>query len=299
MCGIVGVFLKNTERKAELGGLLAGMLAQMTERGPDSAGFAVYGEKAPFGAYKATLFHADPGFDWQALDSALDQEFGLAARSRCRGSHRVVTVRAQAEILRDWLARHHPTVRPMGFGERIEIFKEKGRPDEVIGSFDLASMTGTHALGHTRMATESAVTTEHSHPFSTGVDLCLVHNGSLSNHNRLRQVLRRRGIQFTTDNDSEVAAGYLSWRMNEGASLKEALEAGLKDLDGFYTFAVGTRDGFAILRDPIACKPAVMGETDDWVAMATEYRAISTLPGADRATIWEPRAATVYSWERQ
>jgi len=190
-------------------------------------------------------------------------------------------------------------VRPMGFGERIEIFKEKGRPDEVIGSFDLPSMAGTHALGHTRMATESAVTTEHSHPFSTGIDLCLVHNGSLSNHNRLREFLRRRGIHFTTDNDSEVAAGYLTWRMGEGASLEEALKAGLKDLDGFYTFAVGTRDGFAILRDPIACKPAVMGETDDWVAMATEYRAISTLPGAERATIWEPRPATVYSWERQ
>jgi glutamate synthase domain-containing protein 1 len=298
MCGIVGVFLKNTERQAELGSLLAGMLAQMTERGPDSAGFAVYGDPAPPGAYKATLFHPDAGFDWPTLEAELDQEFGLAAKPHRRGSHRVVTVRAQAEMLRDWLARHHQAVRPMGFGERIEIFKEKGRPDEVIASFDLASMAGTHALGHTRMATESAVTTEHSHPFSTGVDLCLVHNGSLSNHNRLRQFLRRRGIHFTSDNDSEVAAGYLSWRMNEGASLKEALEAGLKDLDGFYTFAVGTRDGFAILRDPIACKPAVMGETDDWVAMATEYRAISTLPGADRATIWEPRPATVYSWER-
>ena len=299
MCGIVGVFLKNPERRTELGSLLAGMLAQMTERGPDSAGFAVYGEKAPLGAYKATLFHPDSDFDWRELDASLDQEFGLAARSQHRGSHRVVTVRSEAETLRRWLAAHFPSVRPMGFGERIEIFKEKGRPDEVIGSFDLPSMSGTHALGHTRMATESAVTTEHSHPFSTGIDLCLVHNGSLSNHNRLREFLRRRGIHFTTDNDSEVAAGYLTWRMGEGASLEEALKAGLKDLDGFYTFAVGTRDGFAILRDPIACKPAVMGETEDWVAMATEYRAISTLPGADRAAIWEPRPATVYSWERQ
>ena len=187
----------------------------------------------------------------------------------------------------------------MGFGERIEIFKERGLPDEVIASFDLAAMGGSHALGHTRMATESAVTTEHSHPFSTGVDLCLVHNGSLSNHNRLRQVLRRDGIRFDTDNDSEVAAGYLSHRMRQGATLAEALESGLDDLDGFYTFAVGTRDGFAILRDAIACKPAVLGETDDWVAMATEYRAIATLPGAAQATIWEPRPATVYSWQRQ
>jgi methylamine---glutamate N-methyltransferase subunit A len=299
MCGIVGVFLKNPGSQPQLGGLLAGMLAQMTERGPDSAGFAVYGEAAPKGAYKATLFHPDAKFDWAALGTRLDEEFGLAAAPARRGSHCVITVRAEAETLRDWLARTCPEIRPMGFGERIEIFKERGLPDAVIASFDLASMSGSHALGHTRMATESAVTTEHSHPFSTGVDLCLVHNGSLSNHNRLRQNLRRRGIHFTTDNDSEVAAGYLSWRMSEGASLKEALEAALRDLDGFYTFAVGTRDGFAILRDPIACKPAVMGETDDWVAMATEYRAIATLPGAERATIWEPRAATVYSWEHQ
>jgi amidophosphoribosyltransferase len=126
-----------------------------------------------------------------------------------------------------------------------------------------------------------------------------VHNGSLSNHNRLRQNLQREGIRFATDNDSEVAAGYLSHRMRQGASLREALESGLDDLDGFYTFAVGTRDGFAILRDAIGCKPAVLGETDDWVAMATEYRAIATLPGAAHATIWEPQPATVYSWQRQ
>jgi glutamate synthase domain-containing protein 1 len=159
-------------------------------------------------------------------------------------------------------------------------------------------MSGSHALGHTRMATESRVTTEHSHPFSTGLDLCLVHNGSLSNHNRLRQRLRAEGIEFETDNDSEVAAGYLTWRLRKGASLEQALEGCLEDLDGFYTFAVGTIDGFAVLRDPIACKPAVMAETDDWVAMASEYRAIAVLPGAEGARTWEPEPGRVYSWER-
>jgi glutamate synthase domain-containing protein 1 len=148
------------------------------------------------------------------------------------------------------------------------------------------------------MATESRVTTEHSHPFSTGLDLCLVHNGSLSNHNRLRRRLRDEGIEFQTDNDSEVAAGYLTWRLREGASLEHALEGCLEDLDGFYTFAVGTIDGFAVLRDPIACKPAVMAETDDWVAMASEYRAIAVLPGAEAARTWEPEPGRVYSWER-
>jgi glutamate synthase domain-containing protein 1 len=146
------------------------------------------------------------------------------------------------------------------------------------------------------MATESRVTTEGSHPFSTGMDLCLVHNGSLSNHNRLREQLRREGIAIQTQNDSEVAAGYLTWRMREGATLEQALEGCLEDLDGFFTFAVGTADGFAVLRDPIACKPAVMAETDDWVAMASEYRALAELPGAGDAEVWEPEPARVYSW---
>ena len=149
------------------------------------------------------------------------------------------------------------------------------------------------------MATESAVTTAHSHPFSTGLDLCLVHNGSLSNHNRLRRMLRRRGVEFQTDNDSEVAAGYLTWRLAEGATLDQALESAIEDLDGFYTFAIGTRDGFAVLRDPIACKPAVLAETDDWVAMASEFRAIASLPGVEQANIWEPKPAKIYSWHRK
>jgi glutamine phosphoribosylpyrophosphate amidotransferase len=111
-----------------------------------------------------------------------------------------------------------------------------------------------------------------------------VHNGSLSNHNRLREQLARHGERFQTDNDSEVAAAYLASRMRAGDTLQGALENGLKDLDGFYTFVVGTRDGFAVIRDPIACKPAVIAETDDWVAMASEYRAIAPLPGAEHAT---------------
>jgi methylamine---glutamate N-methyltransferase subunit A len=186
----------------------------------------------------------------------------------------------------------------MSAGQTIEIYKEKGSPREFIEAFALDQMQGSHALGHTRMATESAVTTEHSHPFSTGLDLCLVHNGSLSNHNDLRRRLRKQGLQFETDNDSEVAAGYLTYRLREGASLEQALEGCLEDLDGFYTFAVGTAEGFAVLRDPIACKPAVMAENDDWVAMASEYRAIAVLPGADAAEVWEPEPARVYSWER-
>ena len=299
MCGIVGLFFKRGAATASLGSLLAGMLSQMRERGPDSTGFAVYGEQAPPGAFKATLRARDGGYDWAALEGELANAFALACSVRQYSSHAVFTVGSDPEALFAWFAQHHPELDIFGFGERIEVFKDVGLPDAVAQRFALEQRASTHGLGHTRMATESAVTTEHSHPFSTGPDLCLVHNGSLSNHNRLRLSLRREGIRFQTDNDTEVAAGYLTWRLRQGMSLTEALEAALSDLDGFYTFAVGTRDGFAILRDPIACKPAVLAETEDWVAMATEYRAIATLPGAPTAEIWEPRPATVYSWHRQ
>jgi glutamate synthase domain-containing protein 1 len=168
----------------------------------------------------------------------------------------------------------------------------------VINSFNLNNFKGSHALGHTRMATESAVTTEHSHPFSTGDDICLVHNGSLSNHNTWRRKLLKEGIPISTDNDSEVAAAYFNWKISQGNSLDESLKSALVDLDGFYTFAIGTKNGFAVMRDNFGCKPAVLAETDDWVAMSSEYRAIATLPNSEKANIWEPIPGKIYSWEK-
>jgi glutamate synthase domain-containing protein 1 len=299
VCGIVGLFAKSEGIKQGLGAHLEAMLVQMNDRGPDSAGVAFYREPAAAGSCKLTLHHPDEGYVWDALTADAQGEFGGEARFTQRANHAVVYVETPAEAAELWIAVAHPEVRVMSAGQVIELYKEVGLPRVFAERFSLSDLDGSHALGHTRMATESRVTTDGSHPFSTGLDLCLVHNGSLSNHNRVREGLRREGIVFRTENDSEVAAGYLMWRMREGASLTEALEGCLEDLDGFYTFAVGTADGFAVLRDPIACKPAVMAETDDWVAMASEYRAIATLPGADEATIWEPEPATVYSWERE
>ncbi len=296
MCGIVGLYTKNPKLQSKLGALIAPMLVEMTERGPDSAGIAVYRNPVGGKEIKLCLFHPAADFDWAKLARELGKGLKGKASAEKRASHAIVVVDKPVAKVQAWLAAKHPDIRVMSAGHTIEIFKEMGKPRDVVRRFDLEKMKGTHAIGHTRMATESAVTTEHSHPFSTGLDLCLVHNGSLSNHNRLREELRRKGIEFQTDNDSEVAAGYLTYRLNQGATLDEALTAALADLDGFFTFAVGTANGFAVVRDPIACKHAVLAETDDWVAMATEYRAIATLPGADKAKIWEPAPATVYSW---
>jgi glutamate synthase domain-containing protein 1 len=126
-----------------------------------------------------------------------------------------------------------------------------------------------------------------------------VHNGSLSNHNSLRRVLAFDGFSFDTENDSEVAAAYLTWRMRQGLDLGGALQAALDDLDGFYTFVVGTESGFGVLRDPIACKPAVMAETDDYVAFGSEYRALVDLPNISAARVWEPEPAKAYFWKHK
>lgn len=296
MCGIVGLFIKDPSLEPELGRLTAGMLATLSDRGPDSAGFAVYGEGRS-GETKLTL-RGKSAAAMKETAERIGRAFS-SANIMLHDTHAVVGVDdGSLPRLTEWLAREMPDIEVVGRGRRMELYKEVGRPENVTERFDLAAMHGTHAIGHTRMATESAVTTDGAHPYSTGRDQCLVHNGSLSNHNNLRRVLKREGFAFETENDTEVAAGYLSWKMREGLSLGDALKVSLDDLDGFYTFVVGTENGFGVLRDGIACKPAVMAETDRYVAFGSEYRALAGLPGIENARIWEPEPATVYFWER-
>jgi glutamate synthase domain-containing protein 1 len=297
MCGIVGLFLKDPALQPDLGKHLAIMLETMTARGPDSAGFAVYGEGVPERT-KITL-RAPARFDLEPFGVALASTLGADVDLVQRDTHIVITVSSSAvESALATIRELAPELSLSSIGTHMELYKEVGLPADVAERFGLAGMSGTHGVGHTRMATESAVTTAGAHPFSTGKDQCLVHNGSLSNHNQMRRQLIREGISFSTENDTEVAAGYLSWRLAEGDSLGDALEASLNDLDGFYTFVVGTDTGFGVLRDPIGCKHAVMAETDQYVAFGTEYRALSNLPGIEKARIFEPNPATVYFWDR-
>ncbi|WP_390910770.1 glutamine amidotransferase family protein [Pseudosulfitobacter sp. SM2401] len=296
MCGIVGLFLKDKSLEPQLGEMLTDMLVTMTDRGPDSAGIAIYGGETE-GKVKLTLQSDTPESGFAKLDNALRK----AIKGKVDMS--VVDTHARLEIQADQMAEaqaylkaNHPDLRMMSRGESLEIYKEVGLPKNVAERFDVRKMSGSHGIGHTRMATESAVTTMGAHPFNTGLDQCLVHNGSLSNHNSLRRSLRRLGVHIETENDTEVGAAYLTWKMQEGATLGEALESSLDDLDGFFTFVVGTKDGFGVVRDPIACKPAVMAETDQFVAFGSEYRALVNLPGIDNARVWEPEPATVYFW---
>ena len=296
MCGIVGLFLKDKALEPQLGALLTNMLITMTDRGPDSAGIAIYGEQNE-GQSKLMVQSGAPEVDFAGLGDALTQALGHPVAVSLRDTHAVLGIPAgSTDQVRAALREVRPNIRVMSRGESIEIYKEVGLPRAVADRFELSKMAGTHGIGHTRMATESAVTTMGAHPFNTGDDQCLVHNGSLSNHNSLRRKLRREGIHIETENDTEVGAAYLTWKMQNGASLGEALESSLQDLDGFFTFVVGTRDGFGVVRDPIACKPAVMAETDQYVAFGSEYRALVDLPGIEGARVWEPEPATVYFW---
>ncbi|MEP3349407.1 MAG: glutamine amidotransferase family protein [Marinomonas sp.] len=299
MCGIVGLYLKNDKYENKLGELFEPMLIAMTDRGPDSAGFAIYGDDVTGDWVKFTLRHPKEDYDWAGLTESLTGALGCAIEWMQNANVAVLKLEASEASVREWLGANASDVLILSAGQSIEILKEVGLPENITSKFSLSRMKGSHIIGHTRMATESAVTMEGSHPFSTGSDLCLVHNGSLSNHNRLRDRLKREGITFETENDSEVAAGYLTWRLNNGDSLQTALENALKDLDGFFTFTIGTKDGFAVMRDPIACKPAVLAETEDYVAMASEYQALASLPGIENATVWEPEPATFYIWERK
>jgi glutamate synthase domain-containing protein 1 len=298
MCGIVGLFLKDKALEPQLGSLLSHMLITMTDRGPDSAGLAIYGASRP-GTARLTVQSADPDVDFGGLETALTEASGVPVQITIKSTHAVITLDAdRLDTVRAALRTLRPGIRVMSSGSAIEIYKETGLPVDVVRRFGVGEMVGTHGIGHTRMATESAVTTLGAHPFSTGPDQCLVHNGSLSNHNNLRRELRRAGMAFETENDSEVAAAYLTQQMAGGKNLGAALESAVDDLDGFFTFVVGTQSGFGVVRDAIACKPAVMAETDRYVAFGSEYRALVDLPGIEQARVWEPEPATVYFWER-
>ena len=297
MCGIVGLFLKDKTMEPQLGAMLSDMLITMTDRGPDSAGIAVYSDTAE-NTSKITVQSDTPDVDFNSLKIDLEKQVKGDVNLRIQSTHAVLELALdQVNSARLALEDLRPNLRIMSIGESLEIYKEVGLPKNVAERFEVKKMSGSHGIGHTRMATESAVTTMGAHPFNTGSDQCLVHNGSLSNHNSLRRKLRRDGVHIRTENDTEVGAAYLTWKMQNGSSLDEALESSLKDLDGFFTFVVGTKDGFGVVRDPIACKPAVMAETEQYVAFGSEYRALVNLPGIDQARVWEPEPATVYFWK--
>ncbi len=296
MCGIVGLLLKTPALNERLGMLVTPMLVSMAERGPDSAGLAVFADRDR--GEKYSLFAEDAHFDWDALERALDEALVPTPRIEPQGRYARLYLDVDPDTLRRWMAEHFPQLHVLSAGHFMDIYKDAGHPAAIAERYDFPALTGSHAVGHTRMATESAITPAHAHPFTAGEDFCLVHNGSLSNPYKIRRKLERKGIRFETDNDTEAACRFLEWRLREGDGLESALSQGFSVLDGFYTLLMATRDELALVRDSFACKPAVVAETDDYVAIGSEYRALAHLPGVKEASLFEPRPEEIYTWRR-
>jgi glutamate synthase domain-containing protein 1 len=296
MCGIVGLLVKKPSLRHQLGALMVPMLTGMTERGPDSAGLAVYTTPVAEGRRKLSLYSGEHAVDWSELLGRVRHAFAEAHEIAMHGNQAVLTTAADADQVASWLKRHAPGVAVLSVGQSIDLYKDVGAPAEIARRYRFGELQGTHLVGHTRMATESAVTPAHAHPFTAGRDFCLVHNGSLSNPHLVRKHLEPLGIEFETDNDTEAACRFFEWRLREGDELQQAVERGFSQLDGFYTFLMGTDQELLIVRDAFACKPAVVAETDDYVAIASEFRSLAHLPDIGQASLFEPKPEEIYSW---
>jgi amidophosphoribosyltransferase len=296
MCGIVGLLIKNAPLRDRLGELMVPMLTGMTDRGPDSAGLAVYTTPVAEERRKLSLYVGEHFLDWDDLLQELREEFGPDQEIAAHGNHAVLTTGSDPDVVSAWLARTFPKVAVLSVGQSIDLYKDVGAPADIARRYRFADLKGTHLVAHTRMATESAVTPAHAHPFTAGRDFCLVHNGSLSNPHLVRKALEPLGIEFETDNDTEAACRFFEWRLREGDDLTTAVQRGFSVLDGFYTFLMGTDTELLIVRDAFACKPAVVAETEDYVAIASEFRSLAHLPHIAHAELFEPKPEEIYRW---
>jgi len=296
MCGIVGLLVKKPALREQLGELMLPMLIGMTERGPDSAGLAVFTAPVPEAHRKLSLYAGGGDFDWIAFEDAARHALGPDSTLAVQANHAVLETSSAPDKARAWVRKRYPQLHVLSAGRSIDLYKDVGAPAEVAARYDFGKLAGTHLVGHTRMATESAVTPDRAHPFTAGEDFCLVHNGSLSNPYSIRRQLEPLGIAFDTDNDTEAACRFLEWRMREGDTLEQALQKGFDELDGFFTFLMGTKDELALVRDAFACKPAIVAETDDYVAISSEFRSLARLPDVKHATLFEPKPEEMYAW---
>uniref|UniRef100_A0A5Q5BRG6 glutamine--fructose-6-phosphate transaminase (isomerizing) n=2 Tax=unclassified Mycobacterium TaxID=2642494 RepID=A0A5Q5BRG6_MYCSS len=298
MCGIVGLHLRNPELQPRLGELLTGMLCEMSDRGSDSAGAAVYGDPTWTPPGHSCVSLLEIGASPESVTDAVGSALGVPVSVTVLDATYLVTAQAESDALLAAARATFPDALVAGFGEDLAVLKGVGDPYTLTEAWGLSTAQGWQGVGHTRMATESAVTPSGAHPYAVGSDQCLVHNGSFANHATIRRELRAAGVQFDSENDTEVGARFVANELAAGRDVGTALKELCATFDGFYTLLVSNRDSFAVVRDAIACKPAVIAETSDWVAMASEYRALSGLPGVENAAIWEPEPEVVYAWQR-
>jgi len=313
MCGVIGILVKDGALEPALGSMLVPMIQSLGDRGPDSSGIAVYADGDPFRGTASpdaisrqpaggdhltrVSLGSDTDLDWNALGADLQSRFGSSLHVTVFETGAVLRGSGFGDVL-DALGSRWPDVRVLGVGRALSVVKDTGRPELTCQRYGIGTWQGYMAVAHTRMATESEVTVLHSHPFVPAPDLCVVHNGSFSNYASVRRRLLDDGVVFDSDNDSEVAARFLAGRLAAGDDLEEATRWVMKEMDGFFTLVIATDGAMSVVRDAFACKPAVVAETESYVAVASEYRALAELPGIANAVVFEPQPEEVYTWTR-
>ena len=303
MCGIVGWMGKNGP-SADLGRTVLRMLAALDERGPDSAGVALYGNPSE-GEMVLQVKLGDPRGaeheDYSAVEDAVSASVPNARRAESTAGYLRLVVDApdDAVHLERSIEQAHPDVEVVSMGRALEIVKQVGSPRNLDETYDIASFQGTHGLGHTRLSTESRIDLSHSQPFwgHGRPDLAIVHNGHITNYHILRRIYEQRGIRFYTDNDSEVIGIYLREQLDGGMDLREAMEASLVDLDGSFSYLAATPGVMGYARDPFALKPLLWAESDAFIAVATEEIAMRAALEGDYE-VRETEAREVRVWQR-
>ncbi len=305
MCGIAGILFKNSDHSGlgmTTGQALIEMLDALQHRGPDSAGFALYRERLEDALRLRFLVRegAERAGDVARIREALDSCGAGIVQEETVGCTYGAIVRYAGDIQQFSFTMEH-AARMISAGRSLDIIKDVGHPREIAGRHQIAGFDGTHGIGHTRLATESGVHPETSHPFwATGfADIAVVHNGQITNYWIMRRRLERRGMEFYTENDTELIAVYLAFRMSQGGSLEDALRTSLDDLDGTFSCVVATPDSIGYMKDKLAAKPLVKYEDDDLVAVASEEVALNRLfPGRALKTS-EPPPLTCGLWSRE
>ena len=301
MCGIAGIMFKSPSSELNTGQALVDMLDGCQHRGPDSTGFALYAP-ATEGQLRLRFLVGEGEEAAQSIariGAALAEQDAKIVSDETVGSNYRATVEFSGDLQRFSYAVEH-AAKVMSIGSSLEIVKDIGGAHEVDERYDVHTFEGSHGIGHVRLATESDVKPEASHPFwATGfADVAIVHNGQITNYWKMRRRLERRGFEFTTDNDSELVAVYLADKLSQGITLREALRTSIDDLDGTFSFLVSTRDEIGYAKDRLAAKPMIMYENDDLIAVASEEVSLNRLFPGQALDTKEPPPGTYKTWSR-
>ena len=297
MCGIAGIMYKGRGADAAVGEALIAMLDGCQHRGPDSTGFALYHGAEP-GLFRLRVFVDDEAASGAEIKRCLGAYQAEIVSEENVGSTYCVSFRFTGDVQKlAYALEHAATV--VSLGESLDIIKDVGSARDVDNAYRVADFQGSHGIGHVRLATESDVAPEASHPFwATGfADVAIVHNGQITNYWKMRRRLEKRGFEFNTENDSELIAVYLADKLSQGVALNDALGTSIDDLDGTFSFLVSTKDEIGYAKDRLAAKPMVTFETDDLIAIASEEVSLNRLfPGQALDTV-EPPPGTFATWQ--